>query len=106
MNLNSREGALAMTETSRIPMLTVRDAPGAIEFYKTAFGVDEVSRQTTPTGQTVAGMSIAGGPGRSRRRDAARAGGRRVRGIPDRGSAVWSATGASPGSVRPSLVDL
>jgi PhnB protein len=51
-----------MTKTSLTPMLTVRDAPAAIEFYKKAFGADEVSRQKTPTGQTVAEMSIAGEP--------------------------------------------
>jgi len=60
MNFNQVKGRLAMTKTSLTPMLTVRDALGAIEFYKKAFGANEVSRQTTPTGQTVAEMSIAG----------------------------------------------
>jgi PhnB protein len=46
--------------TTLTPMLTVRNATQAIEFYKTAFGAAEVSRQTTPTGQIVAEMSIDG----------------------------------------------
>jgi PhnB protein len=40
------------------PMLTVSDAAGAIEFYKTAFGAVELSRQKTPTGQIVAELNI------------------------------------------------
>jgi PhnB protein len=49
-----------MTITSLTPMLTVRNAAQAIEFYKKAFGAIEVSRLTSPTGQIVAGMSIEG----------------------------------------------
>jgi len=41
-----------------IPMLTVRDAAAAIDFYTAALGAREVSRQTTPSGQIVAEMSI------------------------------------------------
>jgi PhnB protein len=33
-----------MTKTSLTPMLTVRDAPSAIEFYKKAFGAEEMYR--------------------------------------------------------------
>lgn len=40
------------------PMLTVRNAAAAIEFYKKAFGASEGQRLTTPTGQIVAEMSI------------------------------------------------
>jgi len=49
-----------MTAASITPMLTVRGATAAIEFYKRAFGATEVSRLTTPTGQIVAEMSIEG----------------------------------------------
>lgn len=52
--------ATDMTRTSITPMLTVRDATAAIEFYKRAFGAIEVSRLTTPTNQIVAEMSIEG----------------------------------------------
>lgn len=44
------------------PMLTVRNAGAAIDFYEQAFGATEVSRLTTPTGQIVASMSIDGEP--------------------------------------------
>ena len=46
--------------TSITPMLTVRDAARAIDFYREAFGATEASRLTTPTGQIVAEMSIEG----------------------------------------------
>src|SRR5512132_3691505 len=51
-----------MTATSLTPMLTVRNAAQAIDFYTRAFGAVEVSRLTTPTGQIVAEMSIEGLP--------------------------------------------
>lgn len=47
-----------MTATSLTPMLTVRNAAQAIDFYEKAFGATEVSRLTSPTGQIVAEMSI------------------------------------------------
>ena len=46
--------------TSITPMLTVRNAAEAIEFYKKAFGATELSRLTTPSGQIVAEMAIDG----------------------------------------------
>ena len=49
-----------MTIKSLTPMLTVRNAAQAIEFYTKAFGATEVSRLTTPSGQIVAGMEIEG----------------------------------------------
>ena len=49
-----------MTIKSLTPMLTVRNAAQAIEFYTKAFGATEVSRLTTPSGQIVAGMDIEG----------------------------------------------
>jgi PhnB protein len=48
--------------TTLTPMLTVSDAAEAIEFYRAAFGAVELSRQTTPTGQIVAELSIDGQP--------------------------------------------
>jgi PhnB protein len=48
--------------TSITPMLTVRNAAEAVEFYKEAFGAAEVARNKTPTGQIVAEMSIEGLP--------------------------------------------
>lgn len=44
--------------TTLTPMLTVRNAAEAIEFYAKAFGAKEVDRLTTPTGQIVAAMEI------------------------------------------------
>jgi PhnB protein len=44
--------------TSLTPMLTVRDAAAAIEFYAEAFGAEERERATTPTGQIVAELAI------------------------------------------------
>jgi len=49
-----------MTIKSLTPMLPVRNAAQAIEFYKKAFGATEVSRVTSPSGQIVAGMEIEG----------------------------------------------
>ena len=49
-----------MTKTSITPMLTVRGASAAIDFYGRAFGATEVSRQTTPSGQIIAEMDIEG----------------------------------------------
>lgn len=44
--------------TTLTPLLTVKNAAQAIEFYAKAFGAKELSRLTTPTGQIVAEMSI------------------------------------------------
>lgn len=46
--------------TTATPMLTVRGAARAIEFYETALGATEVERLTTPTGNVVAELSIDG----------------------------------------------
>jgi PhnB protein len=45
--------------TSIQPVLTVRDAVAAVEFYKRAFGATEVSRTTNPNG-IVAELAIDG----------------------------------------------
>ena len=50
----------AEMNTSLTPMLTVRDAPAAIDFYKRAFGAEERTRLTTPAGQIVAELELDG----------------------------------------------
>ena len=47
-----------MTASSLTPMLTVKDANAAVQFYGHAFGAVEESRFTTPTGQVIAGLRI------------------------------------------------
>jgi PhnB protein len=51
-----------MTASSLTPMLTVKDAGAAIEFYRAAFDAVERSRSTAPTGKVVAEMAIDGLP--------------------------------------------
>jgi PhnB protein len=46
--------------TSITPRLTVKNAAGAVEFYKRAFGAAEESRLTAPSGHVVVKMSIDG----------------------------------------------
>src|SRR5919204_1026688 len=48
--------------TQIVPFLTVRNARGAIDFYREAFGAEERSRLETPTGQIVAELLIDGEP--------------------------------------------
>lgn len=47
-----------MPPTSITPMLTVKNAAAAVDFYAQAFGATERERLTTPTGQIVVEMSI------------------------------------------------
>ena len=49
-----------MPASSLTPMLTVKDAAAAIDFYRDAFGAVEQARFTAPTGHVVAEMSIDG----------------------------------------------
>ena len=49
-----------MTVSSLTPMLTVKDAAAAIDFYREAFGAVEESRVTAPNGNVVAELSIGG----------------------------------------------
>lgn len=58
--LSPMEGRHAMhgKATRALPMLSLRDAPRAIEFYQRAFGAREVSRVTTPEGRVVAMLAI------------------------------------------------
>src|SRR6266545_1369662 len=46
--------------TSVIPNLSVRNGTRAVDFYKSAFGANELSRITNPDGEVVAEMSIDG----------------------------------------------
>src|SRR5215218_4925905 len=43
-----------------IPMLTVKDASAAADFYRRAFGAEELSRSAAPTGQLVIELAVAG----------------------------------------------
>jgi PhnB protein len=46
--------------TELTPMLTVKDAASAVEFYRRAFGARELSRVTSPTGQSVVELTLDG----------------------------------------------
>jgi PhnB protein len=46
------------TATKVTPMLSLRDAPRASEFYQRAFGARELSRSTSPEGRVVAILAI------------------------------------------------
>lgn len=45
--------------TKILPMLSLRDAPRASEFYQRAFGARELSRVTSPEGRVVALLAIS-----------------------------------------------
>ena len=47
-------------QTAIVPTLSLRDGAAAIEFYKKAFGAEELMRVTAPDGLVVAEMSIEG----------------------------------------------
>lgn len=49
-----------MTASSLTPMLTVKNAAAAIDFYRDAFGAVEHERVTAPTGHVVAELAIDG----------------------------------------------
>ena len=49
-----------MAASSLTPMLTVKNAVAAIEFYREAFGAIEQERFTAPTGHVVAELAIDG----------------------------------------------
>jgi PhnB protein len=49
-----------MTASSLTPMLTVKKAVAALEFYRAAFDAVEEARFTSPTGHVVAEMAIDG----------------------------------------------
>jgi PhnB protein len=43
-----------------VPMLTVKDASAAADFYRRAFGADELSRAAAPSGQLVIELAVEG----------------------------------------------
>jgi PhnB protein len=49
-----------MRITEMMPMLTVKDASAAADFYRKAFGADELSRAAAPTGQLVIELAVEG----------------------------------------------
>jgi PhnB protein len=49
-----------VTVSELIPMLTVKSADSAAEFYRRAFGAEEISRTAAPTGQLVIEMAVQG----------------------------------------------
>jgi PhnB protein len=49
-------------ETRITPVLTVRNAAAAVDFYKRAFGAIEVARVTNPGNRIVADLTIDGAP--------------------------------------------
>jgi PhnB protein len=49
-----------MAATSLTPMLTVKDAAAAVEFYREAFDAVEQACFTAPSGHVVAEMAIGG----------------------------------------------
>jgi PhnB protein len=53
---------MASFQTTITPVLTVRNAAAAVDFYKRAFGATEVSRVTNPGDRIVADLTIDGAP--------------------------------------------
>jgi PhnB protein len=53
---------MARFQTTITPVLTVRNAEAAVNFYERAFGATEVSRITNPGGKIVAELSIDSAP--------------------------------------------
>ena len=51
---------MARFETVITPVLTVKDAAAAVEFYSRAFGATELSRTTNAPGQIVAELAVDG----------------------------------------------
>lgn len=42
------------------PFLTVKDAAAAADFYRRAFGAEEISRAAAPTGQLIIALEVQG----------------------------------------------
>jgi PhnB protein len=49
-----------MTVTDLTPMLTVRDARAASDYYQRAFGAEELSRAVAPSGKYVIELAVDG----------------------------------------------
>jgi PhnB protein len=55
---SSDTGAVDEVESTITPVLTVRHATEAVEFYQRAFGAQEIDRNTYPDGRIVAEMAV------------------------------------------------
>lgn len=53
---------MARFQTTITPVLTVRDAPAAVDFYKRAFGAVELARVANPGDRIVADLAIDDAP--------------------------------------------
>jgi PhnB protein len=60
MKRNGEGGAAVSIAYSIAPMLSVRNGAGAVEFYKSAFGANEVFRIEAPDGAVVSRLSVEG----------------------------------------------
>jgi PhnB protein len=49
-----------MVPTTLAPFLSVRNAAGAVDFYRSAFGAEELFRHEDPTGAVVSNLAISG----------------------------------------------
>jgi PhnB protein len=58
--MSSDPQSLKKVKTSIAPMLSVRNGAKAIEFYKRAFGADELFRVESESGEVVAQLSVSG----------------------------------------------
>jgi PhnB protein len=58
--MDTNPQTLKKVKTSIAPMLSVRNGKGAIEFYKKAFGADELFRVESESGEVVAQLSVSG----------------------------------------------
>src|SRR6185295_3189932 len=61
MSMKSEQKTAFGAKASIAPMLSVRGGARALEFYKAAFGADEVFRIESDTGEVVARLSVGGG---------------------------------------------
>ncbi|MGH9840457.1 MAG: VOC family protein [Blastocatellia bacterium] len=58
--MSTNAGKTTSVVCSLAPMLSVRNGARAVEFYKSAFGAQEVYRMEDPSGSVVARLSIDG----------------------------------------------
>ena len=58
--MSREKGIRASVAASIAPMLSVQDGARAVEFYKSAFGADEVYRVEAPDGSVVSRLSVDG----------------------------------------------
>ena len=58
--MNTDTGSQTLVACSIAPMLSVRNGPRAVEFYRSAFGATEVFRIEAPDGAVVSRLSVDG----------------------------------------------